>query len=1274
MADIKNLLKEARKLIDEKKYPEAQEVCKNILRKDKQNYLGLVLLGKSLQDTDQAPLAFQRAISCKRDHPLAWQGLVSYYEKNDTITNKIKLISIFEQMLTLQLEEDKVVELLTKLGQLGCSLKNSQVITILIKYLATDPDVNLSNFAEQQLLQILHQDVPCLKDDSQLLIKVLNKIYEKSPGNSSVELIIAKNIAVSVDKHSALEIICSLPYFSSNKQIREWICYYLFSLYVEENSYCDFDVEKYFDKLVEGIEDYKYAGLLKSLLSFKNKLYLDAYKQCIPLLNYLQPEKVEAVYIIRCTMMLKKWAITEKLVINFLKITKNEEFCNELKKYLFLSLAKQNKWKKAVLAMKDISVDSLTVDEQAIFTECLIEIGECVDDMLEKLSATKYFMPLQALVLLKRYKYNDIVALLENKSFENALNYFYLGVAFWELKNYDKCHIYLLKSAKIDPTHAHTFLYLGYFYQHHICDLEKAKKCYEKAYSINALDNNIAKNLSECYAKLNLKDLDYDLLISFEDSELKDKSWVNFRLGLHYLNKRNWESAINKFRNVIKTDSQNATAFECLADAYYLRGSYTSALRAYNKVISLNPSKTPYCKTRIGYIYSVLTQYENAIATFEEVLNIEPHSILAIKGISETWMRIAHKKISYKMYGTARDCAQFSVKYTIKGLKLQNQFSSLWKMLGDTLLFITKLPNKYSYVYIEGLLFENKENPERKEKLDIFPHAITCYSHVIKYKKQSSSYDLSLAYLDLYRESKKLVNCQISFNLTLTCLKKKPSSWRNWNLLGKICLHIKKYNLAQHCFIKALLVTRKWSVAKIWCNLGTLYLKLQLYKLANYCYWRGQSTLPSYTQSWIGQALIAEVIREEEAMDLFRHASRLGFHPESALGYADWVCRTLRSNEANNSEYKYVIDGLHAITYATDLVQWFCCYKTDNACAYTMLGILQERCGLLKSAMQSYEKAYAIIPTDTHKKNIVLLNLGRIFLRLKQYDDAIKIFQFITEASLDSACGLALALFKNGLFEEAYATYETVLFWLSTDENEKADVLVAMSGIAHTFKGPDDAKTLLFQSIQVAQKKPTPYSLFAISSLGLLHSDQNLSKLALSELQKYSGDVKYGFDIGFIKSYTLVLHNKIEEAIISISNSIHDHPASACLWFCMAQYCLNTSCLRPKAASASAQRAMCLSRNSNQNQNIAKMLAIASVAEHLDKNYKKAMTLAKKGLHMYPQKSEIWAALVFSLLTNNTYIDKKVWILYATKHMRRHLEISRNLSRWIGFVEKRLSK
>ncbi|CAB3224649.1 unnamed protein product [Arctia plantaginis] len=1175
-------------------------------------------------------------------------------------------------MLNLQIEEEKAVDILSKLGLLGCTLKNRECLHILIKYIEKKLNNNVAKVAEKYFVQLLTIEVPLHEPDIPSVLKILSNIYIEDPSDS-LEMLQCKVIIQKSNFSAAVEEIIKSPFFPTNVILRDWLCKQLCTKYVEKMSFSGFDIEKYIDTISEGIMNSKYPSILRSMICYDKGLYLEAYKQCVPLVNYHEAEVMEATFIIKCTIMLKKWSVAQKLATNFLTKVKDQEFAHTLKKFLLLSLTNQHKWNQAISITKDIPIDIMETHDLANLAECYIEANESADHIMKHLETSEYSKQLQALLLLKHNRYEEVIDLLQDST-DHSLHVLYLGKAYWELKQYDKCLIYLLRAAKLNPDHADTFLYLGYFYRDFKSDEGKAKKCFEKASALNPIDCTIAKNLSETYIKLQQMDSDFELLNTLKTNAPTIEPWVNFRLGLHYLRKREWENAILNFRNVIKSNHNDTVTFECLADAYYARGSFTSALRAYKKVMTLDPDKAEHCLTRIGYIHSLLTQYEEGIATFELVFKIDPYSVLALKGVAETWMRIAKKKADAKIYGTARDCAQHAVDHILKALFKKKQFLCFWKLLADSLMFITKLPNQYAYVYMPPLTKDsgNMES-SKKDKFEIFPQAIACYSHIAKQKQQVTSYDLASAYLALFYETQKIVNCNLSFNLTIKCIKEKPTSWRHWNLLGKTCLVIKKYDIAQHCFIKALTVTRKWSVAKIWCNLGSLYLKLQLYKLANYCFWRGQSILPSYPQSWIGQGLIAEVIREEEAMDLFRHASRLGYHPESALGYADWVCRTLKNNKyKESSEFKYEIEGLYAIPYSIDLVEWYCNFESDNACAYNILGILQERHGLLRSAMKSYEQAFKYAEDD--KKDTVLLNIGRILVRMEKYEEAIKIYKAITEASFNSTAGLALALFKKGCYEESYSVYDTALQWLSNEESEKADLLVAMAGIVYMFKGLDDAKTLLFHSIQVAQKKPTPHSLFAICSLGLMHSDQSLSKLALGELRKYEKDNKYGFDIGFLKSYLSVCEDNMDHAIKLLSDCLHDHPSNAMLWFCMAQYCLRIRNTKAKVASCCAQKALCTAHYGEYDCNAGKILASASIAEHMAGDYVKSLLLAKGGLHMFPNQAEIWAALLFSLLSNSLWIEKKNWLLGAAAHMRRHLNVPRQLSRWIILIEKKLNK
>ncbi|XP_041977159.1 tetratricopeptide repeat protein 37 [Aricia agestis] len=1266
MTDVKSLLKEARTHIDAKKFKEAQEVCKGILKKDKQNYLALVLLGKSFQDSDQAPLAYQKAIATKPDQLLAWQGLANYYEcKEGNI--KHKLFTIYDEILKLQIDTDKATEILNKLCQLGCSLKCDEAFHVTLNFIDRKPDDLLQKIAEKHLIELVNAEIPCKENDIPRVIKCLQEIDNHEDANN-LYILQAKVIINNRGFAEAITEILGQDFFKTSVTFRDWLCKYLCVYFVKHDSFSGFIIEENFNQIISGIENSKYPGLLKSIVSYSKGSYIDAYKECVPLINFHEPDATEAAFVIKCTVMLKKWPVTQKLATSFLTKARNSEFIITLQKYLFLSLKEQQKWQEAIAVAKKIPTESLSTEEQAALARCYIETNENAEHVLKNLESSDHHTQLEVLALAKQNKHNEILKLLENAP-DDSFNLFYKGKSYWEINEYEKSIIYLLRAAKLDAEHDQTFHYLGKYYHQIKNDLEKSKKCLEKAYSLNNSNSDIIKDLSNIYNKLNQKDADFELLINSSQT-IQGETWNSFRLGLHYLNRREWENAIAKFRDVIKINQSHVLAFECLADAYFSRGSFTSALKAYNKVISMDPSKSVHCLTRIGFIHSLLTQYEDALSTFTKVFEIDSSSILALKGIAETWMRIAKKNLEAKLYGKARDTAQNAITYITKALSMEKKFKCFWNLLAEAFLFIAKLPKAYSFVHTKPIGGDTDEIV-RKDNIEIFPQALACYSVIAKRRNQLTTYDLAHAYLSYYHATKDIANCHIAYRLIIAEIKAKPTTWRNWNLLGKICIFLKKYDKAQHCFIKALLTTRKWSVAKIWCNLGTLYVCMQQYKIANYCFWRGQSTLPSYPQSWIGQALIAEVIREEEAMDLLRHACRLGYHPESALGYADWVCRTLKNIDyKNNPDTKYIIDGLYAIPYSVDLLSWYLKFEPDNACANNMLGIMQERTGLLRSSLDSYTKALELAE-NTEQKNIILLNVGRVLLRLENYDEAITTYKAITEASLNSTCGLALALFKNGLYEESYSVYDTALHWLCNAEEEKSDLLVAMAGIVYKFKGMEDAKTLLFHSIQVSQKNPTPYCLFAICSLGIMHSDTSLSRLALGELAKYEKENSFGYDIGFLKSF-LVLEEDQEQAIKILSNFLLEHPGNSLLWFCMAQYCLRMS-NKVKTASSCAQRALC-SANYEDCTLSAKMLATASVAEQMSGDINRASLLGRKGVHMYPFHSEIWAALLFSIITDKNSPDKKFWILRTTTRMRKHLHVARSLSRWINLIEKKLVK
>jgi superkiller protein 3 len=93
---------------------------------------------------------------------------------------------------------------------------------------------------------------------------------------------------------------------------------------------------------------------------------------------------------------------------------------------------------------------------------------------------------------------------------------------------------------------------------------------------------------------------------------------------------------------------------------------------------------------------------------------------------------------------------------------------------------------------------------------------------------------------------------------------------------------------------------------------------------ANEAFSWAQRIDPAYINCWIGQAFIAENLSKEDAMDLFRHATQLGYHHQAATGYTHWVIKTIMDPDVKkDSLYNYIIEKMHAVTVASDGMNWY---------------------------------------------------------------------------------------------------------------------------------------------------------------------------------------------------------------------------------------------------------------------------------------------------------------------------------------------------------------
>lgn len=213
---------------------------------------------------------------------------------------------------------------------------------------------------------------------------------------------------------------------------------------------------------------------------------------------------------------------------------------------------------------------------------------------LDELKATGKFeeesLIMYAKLLKKQGKLEEALRLLQDACACQSLEYFLmLGDLYWEQEMWEKSLIPYLKAAKVDPNYYLCFIRLGHYYQK-TGDLERSKRCYEKAFKLNSKNSQIVLDLSNIYRQQKNWDQNTALLEHFISDEIKPENmWAYFQLGLSYLEQKEYEKAVGCLRIVARMNPTNSHCWESLADAYLARGAYTAALKCYQKTAELVP-------------------------------------------------------------------------------------------------------------------------------------------------------------------------------------------------------------------------------------------------------------------------------------------------------------------------------------------------------------------------------------------------------------------------------------------------------------------------------------------------------------------------------------------------------------------------------------------------------------------------------------------------------------------------------------------------------------
>lgn len=1266
----------------------------------------------ALQDSeqkDQAPKAFRKAIEVSPKQLLAWQGLASFYEKENSESDEEELFPIYQQLLSLESDEAKFVEVCNKLALIALKLsKVEQCVEILMtegkhsspekqkviwRTLASvlmqkkDLSSELAAVLETSLGVIIKESMS--EDIEEYYKKYLRLLYKNKKFTLLLEE--AKKMHLLYPKSvSALEWIC--------KVYSERIAQGAEVLDVSENNF-----EEYYKKLKVLNSGSRMVLLAKGAVLFRNKSFVEARDALTQVIDALSDTSYVWILLCQCHLQTHCYSDAEHCAREAMKTNQkqavDEKVQNLLLTFLVKSLSLQNeeeKLREAVdTCVKILSRNPANLDVVECLTRAHIMLGnedeakKCLQEVQSENKSTAVAL-LSALFLKKQNKLKEAVDQLDAAVLQNPNSadlWLELGKLHWEQERYSLSLAALLKATKLDPHVYSCYVYLGHYYRLGAKNLDKARRCYQKAFRLNQNCKEAGAALSDIYrlqknSKANIELLTYVT----QTAGFAEAKWAWLRLGLHHIEEGNLQQAVDSLLSAVRTDPTDSHCWESLADAYYGRGAYTAALKSYQRVLELDPDAV-YPAFQVGTIKQIVGSYEESIEEFKSLLSNNPSYVPALKGLAESCLCRARSCFSRQLLGCCRDSCQEAVDALLKAVEERKDLSCLWKLLGNACTLVAQLPDCYAHLCIRRWLTNSSSACEEAneflvlDKENVFQQGVRCYCRALSLDPNNSLmwHDLANVYHLQANFLKPSAMKKQLREYALVAVKKSillnPRNWQHWNLLGVIASSVELNNLdlAQHAFIKSIQLENNNAVT--WTNLGTLYLCLNEIQLAHEAFKVAQRSEPSYIESWIGQALVAESMNHEDAMDLFRHTTQLGIHMESCIGYTYWVCSTLKTSSSHNDpHYIYCIEKMDAIPVAGDAMDWYTGRINESACAYNMLGLLLERQQLYCRAAKAFEAAQKLLETaeDTTLSDMVYSNHGRVLVQLHQYEKAICVYQQVKKPDFSTQCGLSVAYFKAKRYEDSYSAYETALVWLAPTDGEKSHILVAMAAVAYKCQGVEDCKTLLFQCVKL--KPPSVQGLFAFCSLGMLHSDITLTELALKELMPHKDSPEYVSHIANFRAYTHFLQGHSSEAVRALSSMVHRHPGDPSLWLALALLLLHLySECKPKGAARCAQVAMALGRSM---MDVSKMMSLVSLSHLLSGNALESLRSSQKAVHLFPDIPENWVVLIASCMPRciqKHFSEEALWLKRLISHVRRKLDATRQMSQWLSHNERKVT-
>ncbi|OXG33946.1 superkiller protein 3 [Cryptococcus neoformans Bt15] len=655
----------------------------------------------------------------------------------------------------------------------------------------------------------------------------------------------------------------------------------------------------------------------------------------------------------------------------------------------------------------------------------------------------------------------------EAEARERGRTWWRLGRTEWMIGDEEsKRHAeeWFMASIRAYPDFAASYTSLGVCYSFATPpDNERALKCFQRAFELDATEADAAYRLANGYADEDewarvrtiavrvmegeggLEGVAGGEVLNPKGRFAPQNGWAWKALGSSEMHYKKYSEAAAAYQIALRADDQDVSTWIMLGENYVKCGRHMAGLKTFDHALTLDPNNWRALYD-IGQTQSQLGAFDKAIEAYQKVLEItQDEDVGVIAALAEANLSLGRQTGAGGFRERSRRACHRAIELAMKVLKSAKAHKAWgWKLIGDATYELSGQESNIeeaqdSFTVVQPVLtFLVEDDTDRRSTAPGVGHAANLLqdvvstttslrasifafayrAHILKNEPRvidPALYDYASALHTLAGkliDSEERTQClKTAISAVRAALDRNAGDERLWNALGVICATAGP-QVAQHAFVVSLELYSKDPV--VWVNLGYLYLHLDDLDLANQCFLKTQIIDPDSARAWYGQGLLADRHGDKEhAKALFSHSVTLSaqslLEADLALAAATFA-QFFRPNASVDSSL------LHQPAFA---LKHYCHQRPSDSTAAHLYALICEQLGLVEEAALSLENAATVLEEEFERVesreietlySVALCNLGRVRFSAGEYLESLdalnNCWELIASSSEPSAVSL----------------------------------------------------------------------------------------------------------------------------------------------------------------------------------------------------------------------------------------------------------------------------